>query len=289
MRKESIPSYTIESLKSSDPEIKEFDFFRFEYFAQDIDHLKKPHRHLFYTFILVTHGSGSHDIDFHTHKLLSGRIFMIAPGQVHAWNELKSVKGFIVLFSESFMALSKGRKVMSAWQLFRPHESCYFDLTKEEEEKWQDEFLFMEQETLRPDSLTRDAIFYSLSTLMVRGTRLNLMNQTNSNAQYQGILFAFQELIDAKFMYLKTPSEYAALLNITPNYLNAVCRKKSGKAAGELIRQRIMLEAKRLLAHTDLTVSEIAFKLNFKDNSYFGKVFKKAVKLTPEEFRLSQR
>jgi len=49
------------------------------------------------------------------------------------------------------------------------------------------------------------------------------------------------------------------------------------------------LEAKRLLAHTNLSISEIAYRLNFQDNSYFGRFFKKYVKITPEAFRLSQK
>jgi AraC-like DNA-binding protein len=65
-------------------------------------------------------------------------------------------------------------------------------------------------------------------------------------------------------------------------------QKKSGKSAGELIRQRVLLEAKRLLAHTKLSVSEISFKLGFEDNSYFGRFFKKYNGLTPERFRINQ-
>ncbi|CAN5140952.1 helix-turn-helix transcriptional regulator [soil metagenome] len=285
---EKIINYSIESLKSSDTAVKEFDFFRFEYFAKDIDHLKAPHRHLFYTFILVTDGGGSHDIDFHTHPLRPGRLFLIAPGQVHAWNELKSVKGFVALFSDSFMALSKGRKVMSAWPLFRAHQSAYYDLTKSEQQEWINEFLFIEQEKEKNDRYSRDAIFYSISSLMVRGTRLSVLRVDNSFSIDHGVLFKFQELVEKNFIKLKTPKDYALLLNITPNYLNAVCKKKSGLSAGALIRQRIILEAKRLLAHTSLSVSEIAFKLNFEDNSYFGKVFKRSTNTTPESFRASQ-
>jgi AraC-like DNA-binding protein len=89
-------------------------------------------------------------------------------------------------------------------------------------------------------------------------------------------------------MTLKTPRDYAAKMNITPNYLNALCRKKSGKSAGELIRQRILLEAKRLLAHSTMSISEIAFQLGFEDNSYFGRYFRRYTRLTPGEFRQQQ-
>ncbi len=282
---EPIQAYTIESLKSTNSEVKDFDFFRLEYFAKDIDHLRAPHQHHFYTFILVTGGEGSHSIDFQDYNLESGRLFLIAPGQVHAWMELKKVKGFVVLFNDSFMALSKGRKMMSAWPLFRPNEEVYFDLDSAEEKKWIDEFQYIEEEVARGDDYTRDAIFYAISSLLVRATRLSLKTQGKSKLVGQDFLFVFQELIEGNFLTLKTPKQYAEKMNVTPNYLNTLCKKKSGKSAGELIRQRVLLEAKRLLAHTKLTVSEISFKLGFEDNSYFGRFFKKYIGVTPETFR----
>lgn len=284
-----IHAYTIESLKSTDSEKKDFDFFRFEYFAQDIEHLREPHQHHFYTFILVTGGGGSHAIDFQEHSLIAGRLFLIAPGQVHAWNELKKVSGFVVLFNDSFMALSKGRKMMSAWPLFRANQPAYFDLDGVELAKWVEEFNYIELEKERHDDYSHDAIFYLISLLLVRATRLSLETHGKRTPIAQDFLFTFQELIEAHFLILKTPKKYAEKMNVTPNYLNALCKKKSGKSAGELIRQRVLLEAKRLLAHTKLTVSEIAFKLGFEDNSYFGRYFKKYNGLTPEQFRSNQK
>ncbi len=286
---DNIPTYTIESLQSTNVESKDFDFFRFEYFAKDIEHLKEPHRHHFFTFILVTHGGGSHAIDFNDQSLLPGRLFLIAPDQIHAWIELKKVKGFVVLFNNSFMALSKGRKMMSEWPLFRPHQQSYFDLHTEEMKIWIDEFLFMEGESAKKDMYSHDAIFYSISSLLVRASRLSQQIRIKDSMPEKDFLFAFQELIEENFLKLKTPKQYADKMHFTANYLNALCKKKSGKSAGELIRQRVLLEAKRLLAHTPLSVSEVAFKLGFQDNSYFGRFFKKYVGSTPDFFRSSQK
>jgi len=286
---QQIPSYSIESLRSTDinADPKDFDFFRFEYFAKDIEHLRTPHRHHFYTFLLVTDGGGSHDIDFNTYELKPNRLFLIAPGQVHAWNILQSVKGFVVLFTDGFVALSKGRKLMTAWPLFRLDQPCYLDLESTETEKWIAELLFMESETKMPDDFSRDAIFYSIGSLLVRTSRLYLHLAPDKNTS-QDLLFTFQELIEQQFIIHRAPKDYAVQLNITPNHLNAICKKKSGKSAGELIRQRVLLEAKRLLAHTTLSVAEIAYKLNFDDNSYFGRYFKKYTGMTPETFRTKQ-
>jgi len=75
------------------------------------------------------------------------------------------------------------------------------------------------------------------------------------------------------------------MLYITPNHLNAVCKDMMGVSAGEMIRNRIILEAKRMLTNPQLSINEISLKLNFSDNSYFTKFFKKLENITPEEFR----
>ena len=81
------------------------------------------------------------------------------------------------------------------------------------------------------------------------------------------------------------PKQYAELLYITPNHLNALCNDFLGVSAGTLIRDRVILEAKRLLINLDLMVAEIADRLNFSDQSYFIKFFKKYEGITPEKFR----
>jgi AraC family transcriptional activator of pobA len=94
-------------------------------------------------------------------------------------------------------------------------------------------------------------------------------------------------LVNQHYVEKRLPKEYAAMLYVTPNYLNALCRDLLGKSAGQLIRDRILLEAKRLLVNTDISISEIAYRLNFKDNSYFTKFFKKYSGVTPEDFKTS--
>ncbi len=99
------------------------------------------------------------------------------------------------------------------------------------------------------------------------------------------ILRNFQQLIEQNYANLKLPKQYAELLYITPNHLNALCNEFLGMSAGKLIRNRIILEAKRLLVNLDLRVAEVAFKLNFEDQSYFVKFFKKYEGVTPDKFR----
>jgi AraC-like DNA-binding protein len=97
----------------------------------------------------------------------------------------------------------------------------------------------------------------------------------------------FLRLLEQHVGTLKLPKEYAELLFITPNHLNAVCNEILGRSAGEVIRDRVVLEAKRLMVNKKLSISEIAYKLNFSDNSYFSKFFRKYAGVPPEDFRQS--
>jgi AraC-like DNA-binding protein len=79
------------------------------------------------------------------------------------------------------------------------------------------------------------------------------------------------------------------MLHITPNYLNEVCTRDLGFSAKSLIEEQVMLEIKRLLFHTDLSIKEISFQLNFEDPSYFIRRFKEKNGMTPAAFRDASR
>lgn len=283
-----IPSYEIESLKASAEESRDFDFFRFEYFAADIEHLKAPHRHNFYTFLLVTEGSGSHSIDFQSFKLTSGRLFMIGPGQVHAWENLEGVAGFVVLFNDSFMPSVSDHRELRPWSVFNSAQPAVFDLPGVELGIWISAFEQLEAESLMSDPHSKRALFHLINLLMVRVLRLFQGSKTGDESIEPDKLVRFKRLIEENFTTIQKPRDYATMLNVTANYLNALCRQRLNISAGELIRQRIILEAKRQLAYTNLTVSEIAFRLNFQDNSYFGRFFRKYADETPGNFRARQ-
>ena len=95
----------------------------------------------------------------------------------------------------------------------------------------------------------------------------------------------FEKLIELHFREKRLPKEYAELMFVTPNHLNALANSVVGKSAGELIRERTLLEAKRLLANSDLMIGQIAETLHFEDNAYFTRFFKKYLGATPEGFR----
>ena len=98
-------------------------------------------------------------------------------------------------------------------------------------------------------------------------------------------MLEYKTLIETYYKEWKLPKLYAQLLNITPNYLNSICKEVYNQSANEFIKDRVILEAKRLLSHSDESVTQIAYELGYEDNSHFGKYFKSVVHVSPEKFR----
>lgn len=284
---EQIPSYQIAELRSPSELQKDIELVRFERFFIDIDHLHHPHRHDFYMLLFIQEGSGSHNIDFKNYELQAGRQFFMSPGQVHSWEKIENVKGYALMFTRSFASMTLHHPDLNKFLFFNTTQYPPFtDLEDHSVVQVKElmELMITEYDTGASyrETILRSYLNILLHTLAryYKGLRTGWENQGGIQ-----IIRKFENLINENYKTHRSAKDYAELLNLTPNYLNALCKKITGHSSGELIRERIMLEAKRLLVHTNQSVSEIAFFLRFEDNSYFCRFFKKYSAMSPAEFR----
>ncbi|WP_306353849.1 helix-turn-helix domain-containing protein [Flavobacterium sp. '19STA2R22 D10 B1'] len=101
------------------------------------------------------------------------------------------------------------------------------------------------------------------------------------------IMERFKILLEQHFLALHKPSDYANLLHITPNVLSKRCKLYFRKTPTQLIQERIIIEAKKKIHLTRLSIKEIAFELQFQDEHYFSRFFKKITGISPQKFRNS--
>ena len=261
---------------------------RFGHYAKQHQHLHNAHRHSFYHLVFFTKGSGKQQIDFKTFEVSPNMIYFMIPGQVHSWNFESEPDGYLINFSTSyFSSLLLKQEYLDKFSFFsgRPEEQLLIldDATSEKITLIFEDIL---KEGEIGKTINDDLVKVLLLQIFIKVARATLsQNHQELNPYNHTILKNFQQLIEQNFTQLRLPKQYAELLYITPNHLNALCNDFLATSAGKLIRDRILLEAKRLLINLDLRVSEIAEKLNFEDQSYFVKFFKKYEGTTPDKFR----
>ena len=96
-------------------------------------------------------------------------------------------------------------------------------------------------------------------------------------------------LIETRFRADKSVSAYAKALKVTPGHLNDTVKARTGRVAGDLLRERVLLEARRLLLHSRLGVAEVAYHLGYEDPSYFARTFRREIGSSPADFRDNSR
>ncbi|WP_207515353.1 helix-turn-helix domain-containing protein [Longitalea luteola] len=291
MSKHPLPVYDINNLKESRFSPKDFMADRFAHYLEEHKDLRFPHKHSFYHLVYFTGGSGSHSIDFVHFPVGLGQIYFMAPGQVHSWHFDRQPDGFIVNFSEQYLNdfLANPRYLQQFIFFGGIAQEQVIDIPESGRPQVTGLLETIVREGRSTAVLKDDLIRSALVQLFVLVSRYAGGDTAPATNNYNTVVLRnFQKLIDQHYKEKKLTKDYAAMLYITPNHLNALCKDVTGRSAGELIRDRILLEAKRLLVNARLSISQIAAELQFMDNSYFSKFFKKYVGVTPEVFRKEQ-
>ena len=284
--KQPYPTYGIKNLNSdaSANKLLVVDSFK-KYYASN-PHVKQLHNHSFFHILLFTEGEGYHVIDFEKFDIEKGMIYFMKPGQVHQWHFTKEADGFILNFSPLlFDSLQISSEIILNFPIFRLDVLKQVHVLNETDlEKVASLINVIQIEKQNAGSLSQITIANKIIELFIdihKIFELEISSKINTSSALQ----QFYDLIDIHYKELKLPKEYAKVLNITPSHLNQLCKQANGLSAGDIIRNRILLEAKRLLVNLELTVSEVSDNLNFSDYSNFTKFFKKYTSITPEAFR----
>jgi len=215
-------------------------------------------------------------------------IYFMTPGQVHSWNFEGEVDGYVIHFSEDFFrSFLLANDYLVQFPFFSGDSNdAVINIRPDLQPKIQSLFEDIIAESEALGRMGIDLIRSLMLQVFILLARTVYDNAKTQHSTYNYTLLKnFRQLIEKNFATLRLPKDYAQLLYITPNHLNAMCNDLLGISAGEVIRNRVLLEAKRLLINLDLNISEISYRLNFNDNSYFTKFFKKYTGLLPEEFR----
>jgi AraC family transcriptional regulator, transcriptional activator of pobA len=247
-----------------------------------------PHRHNFYELLIFTKGGGKHEIDFKEYPIEQYSVHFVSPEQVH---RLRSgiANGFVLCFNEEFLISDSNNELKEIYPFF--DFTTYAPLINLPPSIFSDieNAITTLNSNFTKDTFLRDDISRCyLQIILIKIKEFFLSSPHLRNTPISSThpkIIEFRKLLNANYTKQYSASQYADLLNITPNYLNSLCKKETGKTAIHLIHERLLLEIKRLLYSTRLSVKEIAGELNFEDVAYLTRFFKKNMQLTPLEYR----
>lgn len=252
-----------------------------------------PHRHDYYTVLFITKAKGYHFIDYKSYEFQDLQVHFVAPGQVHQVELKERPKGHVLTFSRDFLTINAiPDSFISNINLFRPFgeapplllDQTTFDRLVR---------IISEMETCMPLELKYRirALGASLQLFLIycnNSSELNTSQLDEENASVC-ILRDFKNMVDHKYPDWHKVKDYASELHITSKHLSQTVKNITGKTAKELIQERLMLEAKRLLLHTGMSVKEIAYEVGFEEPLHFSGFFKKIEGDSPSNYRILKR
>lgn len=276
-------------LHKSRPEKLQFEVYDLkEYRKKSGEKAAIPHSHSYYQVIWFLDSQGTHSVDFKTYQIKDNTILFITKDQIHAFDDNYDYNGWLIHFNESFFMHTEV-DIFLKYSIFKTHENPCYALETEVIQSGKTYIgLIMKELSNRARFGFEDCVRFLLKGFLINLERVHRKRNTettNRNDSYTLQLFQFKELVEDHFKNGLAINEYAELMNISSKTLNTITKVTANKSPSQLIAERIILEAKRLLKFTSLQIGEIAYNLGFEDPSYFIKYFKRHVHLSPNKFR----
>lgn len=258
-----------------------------EHLKQHAHLILAPHRHAFYASILFTKGSGIHEIDFNAYDIVPGSVFMLFPGQVHTWEVSKDIDGYIFFHDKEFYNLNFTREKVENYPFFSSTENMPLIILKDGEISGIEiSFREIVMEYGNRQLMGFQKICSLLNVLYIDLSRIYLPigERAKQNETQLAQVHRLEILVEDNFRSIKYPRQYAQMMFMSEKNLNKICKITFNKTTSDVIADRIILEAKRMLAHSKFSVIQISVELGYIDDSYFIRVFKKRTGETPMQF-----
>lgn len=250
---------------------------------------EEPHRHNFQELIWIREGEGRHVIDNVELKIKPRMFYLIAQGQVHFFIKGVGLKGTLIRFTDDFF-FSEAKNVgwdyhETLFNLFTIHQSMKINPGEVMRfEEIMDTMLYeFNKKALGWTQLLRHLL--SILLIQLERTRSKKQQSNNDLTALHKVHNNFINHLEQEYKTQHTVGYFAQKLCIAERQLSDIARKFSGKTAKRLILERLILEAKRYLKHTNVSSKEIAYILGFSDPSYFSKVFTQIVGQSPSSYR----
>lgn len=261
----------------------------------EIEHNQIPHLHDYYSIFWVESGEAIHATEYVEYSLKADTILFVPPGLKHRMYIDRSVGGLYILFNEEFIQYNRVNiQPLKNYRLFNnPDFKSLITVGDGNKEKLSNITNLIHNELQNRDEYSQEIVLNLLHLFLLESRRI--FDQQNQAPREQAedtpdtTIIRFKQLIEENFAREKNVSPYAEMLNMNPSCLNELSKRVTGITAGELIRNRVIEETKKLLYSSRMSGKEIAYELGFDDPAYFSRFFKKYTGMTLNEFRNNSR
>lgn len=283
-----IPVYSLHNFSSPERKSQQFQVEIFD--ANRHFSVSYPHRHDFFEVLYLLKGSGYHVIDGNKYRIEPPCIFFLSPGQAHKLELSQDIEGYIYIFTAEFYLIDRinQNRLIEFPFFYTIHQDNPPLLLDNEGDICFLETLFKQgiaeisHAGMHTHGMLRSILDLILTTC---ATRYRAGENSLNKVKGQIIVKKFFYLIEENNQKNLSPGEYAKMIGITASHLTHTVKTFTGKTSHQIIKAKQLLEIKRLLLHTHLNISEIASQLNFEDQSYFSKFFRRETGLTPLQYR----
>lgn len=252
---------------------------------RDKDVKNEVHRHDFQEIFFLTSGSGEHMIDLATHRFAAPSMHAIVAGQVHRLGRSADSSGAVLMFQreaihgtsmdDDLHTLFSGSSGGPVWELSTDQLDLACDLLD-----------LIARETATDEPSARRAANGLLAVLLAKCAHwAGPARPQRKDIDPGDITRRYLADVERDFLIERRIGAYADRYAISVDHLSDLLRARIGRSAMDVLQDRLILEAKRMLLHSTLSLKEVGFALNMEDPAYFSRVFKKATGYAPGDYR----
>lgn len=240
-----------------------------------------PHRHNYYVVLFFHKGGGNHLIDFVEYPIADHSVHLVKPGQVHMLKRVPGSYGAAVHFSkdEAVNFPSVSRLLQAVHYPLCSHDAAAFASIA---------VMLQLLQTQLSDSDT-EVVGACLAMLLLKSVGTGQEADTQLNIGIRQQFRAFEDLVEQHYRDGYKPAWYAKQLSVTEKKINELCKDAAGMTVGNYLKERVLLEARRLLSHSGGSIKEIGYYLGFDDPAYFARFFAANTGTTASAFRKTHR
>jgi len=246
------------------------------------NHFTHSHRDEGHTFHIVEKGSVHIEIDFKKYEISAPSVVYMHPDQVHRILYFENITICSLSIKDEnlnadYLKFLEEITPSKPLQLNDDNNAIIFDV-----------FSICLNFSLQKNNRLHYPLLKDSCNTLVAFLLSQFLAQNKSDAnptRFEIIAKAFKRLLEKNYCTSKRPLEYADKLNISTSYLNECVKNTTGFSVSKHIQDRTILEAKRLLYHSDKSVKEISFQLGYEDYPYFSRIFTKATGMSALAFR----